>query len=168
VPLLVGTAVLPETLRQEFAAKAPAGLALLPIHSVRSLGVGVYLQDTQLTIAAELRCDAQEACAALRTALLQARFEAGKKLSVRLAGFSALLDSVTATVEPDAAGSGAFVLRMRAADTASSVAQALQRVLATALTQPSIVPPLGQPRVQPLRREPDELLRPRPASAPTP
>ncbi|MBX3231846.1 MAG: hypothetical protein KIT84_11770 [Labilithrix sp.] len=161
-PTVLVSAILPRSLRDrirnemegEVGARDAAESAMAGVLGVSAVGVALRAGTgaTSAEIAAELVCDAEEACAGVEKLLAKKRFDWSKELSYRMVGLGPLLDSIH--IER----SGAKV-RVTAGAPASALAATLDRILRLRARRAAQPP---EPAPPPEPRKPDERLPAKP------
>jgi len=128
-PTVLVTVLLPRSLRErlknemgaELGSKDASQAVMAGVLGVSAAGIALQVAGN-LDAAAELVCDAEEACVAVEKLLLKKRAEIGRELMLRMVGLGPLFDSIQVTRTGPR-------IRVTASANAEHLASAIDRVL---------------------------------------
>jgi hypothetical protein len=134
-PIAQITLVPSSAMQKQLAAQLPPGLAGLEMTDISGIGAAIAIADEHVRVVVDVECSHEATCQLLRTFALRAHLEASQKLTLRLGGFGAALDSFQATVVARAAHTFALELHMR--DRTATVVELTERFLPATASTPT-------------------------------
>jgi hypothetical protein len=146
--LLVATALLPKRVRDriqqemtdEGDAPASSQKTMSAILSVSAVGLAITARGDTLDAFAELDCESEDACAAVRDFLDRKRKTVAARPAARFIGLAGLLDALRMDARPPGKGRPAS-LELSLSAPESEIARATKALLAAAFAPPPAPPP---------------------------